>query len=101
MFAVIGPTDAQWKEWAREYGLEDFEEEQNAKLDPREVTAQELRDALKTQGKFAIDHSIIPQVELPTNAWYSDSHIYVQQTNLDDVWRMGYSGFRFTGCRHV
>eukprot|EP01084_Bolivina_argentea_P249946 418584_1 len=100
-FHIIGPTEQDWKKWAKQYGIEDIDEEENLKRDPREVTPQELRDALRLHGKFAIDHSIIPQVELPENSWYTDSHIYVQQTNLDDVWRMGYSPMRFVGTRHV
>eukprot|EP01084_Bolivina_argentea_P139218 244912_1 len=98
---LFGPSESDWKKWSKEFEIQELEEEQNKLRDPREVTPQELRDSLKLQGKFAIDASVIPQLELAENSWYSDSHIYVQQTNLDDVWRMGFSPIRFTGTRHV
>lgn len=99
-FSLFGPSEQDWKKWAKEFGIEELDEEDGDR-DPREVTCQELRDSLKLQGKFVIDKSTIPQLELPDDSWFSDSHIYVQQTNLDDVWRMGYSPIRFSSTRHV
>jgi len=78
-----------------------MEEEQNKKRDAREATPQQVRDFLANRGKFKIDYSIIPHLELPRNSWFTNEHLYIQQTNLDDVWRMGYSPIRFIGSRHV
>ena len=102
-FSLFGPSESDWKKWAKEFEIQDAEEDENKKRDPREVTAQELRDVLRLQGKFLIESSMIPTLELPeaSESWYTDNHIYIQQTNLDDIWRMGYSPIRFTGTRHV
>jgi hypothetical protein len=67
--------------------------------DPRTLSMEEIRR------KFGLADAVtvpeVPQLVVPDNCWFTSHHVFVQQTNMDDIWRLGISPIRFIGTRHV
>ncbi len=67
--------------------------------DPRTLSMNDVRERMGVAGAMQLPG--LPELEIPDKMWFTTNHLFVQQTNLDDVWRLGFSPLKFTYTRHV
>jgi len=95
---IFGPTKSFWDEYANDFGRQYIKD--NPDYDARTLGIDEIKEAFNINDSFDLGNKI-PDLELPKNSWYTNTHIYIQQTDLDDIWRMGFTSLRWYQNRYI